>query len=172
MEGSRRAMSRGAQEAMSGFIADMREWDLFGGLTFDQRRCRMERAWGLGGGKSPVRIPVDSARVRFQNFIGAAESVLGRRIEYVAALESHKNGWPHLHPLLSLEGGLQAGDIGLLGRLWYERQGYGRLEVPRSRADVTAYCAKYVSKDYGVGDLLMSRSLGRDRPLGRGDEGA
>jgi hypothetical protein len=152
---ARRGLVIGAKDRMGEFIAAMGPWDLFGGLTFDQRRCRHERVWGMAGGRIPCRIPIDSAKMRFQSYVRAAERRLGRRVEYVAALESHRNGWPHLHPLLRLEGGLLAGDIEALGGLWYRRQGYGRLEVPRSAQDVTEYCAKYLSKDLGSGDLLL-----------------
>jgi hypothetical protein len=157
---SKRHLAGAASEAMVELIAGLARWDLFGGLTFDQRRCPAEVIMGV---KVPRRIPVDSARVRFQNFVGRAEKTLGRELKYVAALESQRNGWPHLHPLLSLEGGLQAGDVAALGGLWYDANGYGRLEAPRSLADVTGYCAKYLLKDLAIGALLISPRIERNR---------
>lgn len=156
MTASRRQLRAGASEALATFIGELAPWHLFGGLTFDQRRCPKER---IGGTLVPRRIPVDVARGRFERYVAGAERALGRRIEYVAGLESQRNGWPHFHPLLSLEGGLQGGDVVALGSLWYDANGYGRLEAPRSVEDVTGYCAKYLLKDLAVGDLLISPRL-------------
>jgi len=161
MTASRQELTGAASEAMVELISGLARWDLFGGLTFDQRRCPQEVLFC--GTKVPRRIPVDSARVRFQNFVRRAEKTLGRELRYVAALESQANGWPHLHPLLSLEGGLQAGDVIALGGLWYDANGYGRLEAPRSLADVTGYCAKYLLKDLATGALLISPRIEGNR---------
>jgi hypothetical protein len=165
---SRKQLRAGASDALVGFIQELAPWHLFGGLTFDQRRCRHER---IGGTMVPCRIPVDVARGRFQRYIAGAQRALGRRIEYVVGLEAQRNGWPHFHPLLSLEGGLQTGDVVCLGGLWYEANGYGRLEAPRSVDDVTGYCAKYLLKDVAIGDLLISTGL-RSVNGGRPSEGA
>ena len=73
----------------------------------------------------------------------------------VLALEYQKNGWPHLHPLLRLGGGLQDGDIARLGTLWFRRFGGNRLERPRSTADVAEYASKYLVKDLARGDVLF-----------------
>lgn len=166
MTASKTQLAGAASEAMVELIAGLARWDLFGGLTFDQRRCAQENVGGLWGGRAggtlvPRRIPVDSAKVRFESFIKRAEKTLGRPIEYVAALESQRNGWPHLHPLLSLQGGLQSGDVAALGGLWFEGNGYGRLEAPRSVQDVTGYCAKYLLKDLSTGALLISPRMER-----------
>lgn len=160
MTASRRQLRAGAVEELGPFLAGLAPWDLFGGLTFDQRRCRHERVWGLAGGRCPRVIPIDSAKLRFEGFVRSAEAALQRRVDYVAAIEAHKNGWPHLHPLFAFEGGLMEGDVETLGRLWYKRNGYGRLEVPRSQQDVTGYCAKYLTKDLAIGTLLISARLG------------
>jgi hypothetical protein len=73
----------------------------------------------------------------------------------VLALEYQKNGWPHLHPLLRLRGGLEDGDIRRLGSLWFGRFGGNRLEAPRCADDVSAYAAKYLVKDLARGDVLF-----------------
>lgn len=176
MVASRRGLSRGAKEAMGEWIVPLAEWDLFGGLTFDQRRLQSWRVKlpPFKGGllyesrpsrvveyklDCPRRLSCEGARVRFQSYVGRAESLLGRRIDYVVALEAHRNGWPHLHPLLALDGGLRQGDIAALGTLWFEMYGYGRLEVPRAAFDVAAYCAKYLSKDSAIGELVFSTRL-------------
>jgi hypothetical protein len=168
MNESRRAMVSGATEAMGGFLADLRPWHVFGGLTFDLRRCRHGlrpdgspcSAEELMGTWVPRRIPLDVVKGRFEHYVRGARRALGRHIDYVVAIESHRSGWPHLHPLLSLQGGLHRGDLVTLGGLWYSENGYARLSVPRSSEDVTAYCGKYVAKDWGSGDLLFSSGLG------------
>ena len=164
MRASRRELTRAATSAMGDWISQLAPWTLFGGLTFDPKRCEQERVFGT---LIPRRIPVDVAAGRFKRWMRASEKALGRGIVYVAALESHKNGWPHLHPLLSLEGGIQAGDVATLGVLWFQANGFGRLEIPRSMEDVSGYCAKYLAKDYATGALLLSPALvGRTRSAG------
>jgi hypothetical protein len=70
--------------------------------------------------------------------------------------------------LISLEGGLARGDITHLSRGWraYPGNGFVRLEVPDSPADVAGYCAKYMAKDGG--DLFLSEGIGRQFPASRG----
>jgi hypothetical protein len=148
-------------EAWGEWVVGLREWHLFGGLTFDQRRVPSEKVLGVN---VPRVISRDVAGARFREWIRRSEGVLQRRVDYVAAMESQRNGWPHFHPLLDL-GRLGDGDIETLGRLWYEANGYGRLEVPRDRAAVCSYSAKYLAKDLGTGDVLMSRGLGRFVPF-------
>ena len=156
MRASRRELTRAATSAMGDWISQLAPWTLFGGLTFDPKRCEQERVFGT---LIPRRIPVDVAAGRFKRWMRASEKALGRGIVYVAALESHKNGWPHLHPLLALEDGLQAGDVATLGGLWFQVNGFGRLEAPRSIEDVSGYAAKYLAKDYATGALLLSPAL-------------
>jgi hypothetical protein len=42
-----------------------------------------------------------------------------------------------------------------LGHLWFKRHGYAKLEQPRSVNDVSAYAAKYLSKDLSRGDVIF-----------------
>jgi hypothetical protein len=168
------------------WIAGLTGWDLFGGLTFDQRRFQTYRyrVPPVDGGmfgesrdsyvietplSMPRRVPRDVAVRRFQSWISAGEAALRRRVVYVCALEYQRNGWPHFHPLLDV-GELGDGDIETLGRLWFKKNGYGRLEVPRCREAVCSYSAKYLSKDFASGDVLVSSNFGRgefQRPLER-----
>jgi len=41
--------------------------------------------------------------------------------------------------------------------IWYGDHGYIRLERPRSREDVSAYCGKYLAKDFS--EMVFSRDL-------------
>jgi hypothetical protein len=81
---------------------------------------------------------------------------LSHRVEAgVIALEYQKNGWPHFHPLLRLSGGLQQGDLAVLGPAWFKPHGYARLEAPRGGDQVAAYAAKYLTKDLARGDVVF-----------------
>jgi hypothetical protein len=149
-----------AKVALGEMIAELREWDLFGTMTYDQRRRLMEpirvRAWARGEIQRPV--PGDEAKKNFFRWIGEASGAVGRRIEFVCGMEYQKNGWPHFHALLDL-GGLDDGDAVRIGRLWYARYGYDRLEIPRSLGDCARYAAKYLVKDISLGDVLFSKRL-------------
>lgn len=158
-------------DAWANWVGELRSWHLFGGLTFDPRR-RVPRPpgsqrFGEKTRESPrltedgrVRLgdapmSADVARGRVRSFLRDGEDVLHRRLAAVVALEYQKNGWPHFHPLLSVEGGLEGGEIAALGNLWFQRCGGNRLEVPASSSDVCAYAAKYLSKGLDRGDVLF-----------------
>lgn len=137
-------------EAWGQWVSEMGRWDLFGGLTYDQRRCRPD---GRGAFIAPGADVVKSHALKWLRQFGEQH---GRSIEAaVVALEYQKNGWPHLHPLLRVEGGLQGGEIRALGTAWYQAHGGNRLEVPRSNGDVAAYAAKYLTKDLARGDVIF-----------------
>lgn len=173
-------------------------WNLFGGLTFDPRRrpvvppgCqKMPVAGGSGErlrvgpicgvdrltGDADPRIRLTSARpmardvavAKVRHFFREGQRRLGRELRGIVALEYHQNGWPHFHPLLKVEGGLQGGEVKTLGGLWYAECGGNRLERPRSVGDVTAYAAKYLSKGLDRGDVVIWPERGRlDAPWRR-----
>lgn len=138
-------------EAWGEWVAGLGEWHVFGGLTYRQ-------------------APVVGNETRYQNGVPHPEAVvkhvrswlressrrIGRPVEAaVVAVESHKSGWPHCHPLVRLAGGLQYGDLAAMGQAWYERRGYARLEAPRGIDDVCRYAAKYLSKDLSRGDVVI-----------------
>ncbi len=160
-----------ARDAWTNWVSSLRDWHLFGGLTFDPKRRRLVPP-GPQKNSTPSReaprltedgqlrlsdapLASDVARCRVRNFLRDGESLLGRRIAAIVALEYHKNGWPHFHPLLSIEGGLRGGEIASLGGLWFEASGYNRLEVPRSSSDVCSYAAKYLTKGLDRGDIII-----------------
>jgi len=165
-----------ATSAWGEWVAGLREWHVFGGLTFDQRRFQVYRCKvpAFDGGmfgesteayvvETPLVMPKvvarDVAIGRFQRWVRRCETALGRRVDYVAALQYQRNGWPHFHPLLDV-GRLVDGDIAIMGRLWYEENGYGRLEVPRDLEAVAKYASRYLVRDMADGDVLLSRLLG------------
>lgn len=128
----------------------MGRWDLFGGLTYDPKRCRPD------GRGAFIRPGADVVKAHAFRWLAEAPKTLGRPVEAaVVALEYQKNGWPHLHPLLRIAGGLQGSEISQLGTAWYERHGGNRLEEPRSREDVCAYASKYLVKDLSRGDVIF-----------------
>ncbi len=128
----------------------MGRWDLFGGLTYDPKRARVDRVG------APIPPGADVVRSHALQWVREASKQLGRPVEAaVMALEYQKNGWPHLHPLVRISGGLQGGEIRALGTWWYEHHGGNRLEEPWSKESVTAYAAKYLSKDLSRGDVVF-----------------
>jgi len=137
-------------EAWGEWVAGLGEWHLFGGLTYDQRRRRLDAQ------SMPIPPGADTAKGHIFSWLEEAPKRIGRPVEAaVVALEYQRNGWPHFHPLLRLAGGLQGGELEQLGGAWFRQHGYGRLEVPRERAAVCLYASKYLSKDLDRGDVLF-----------------
>lgn len=131
------------RDAWGEWVAEMGEWHVFGALTYDQRR--RETVPGADVAKAHVRRWLRDATGPRAGSVEAA----------VVALEYQKNGWPHFHPLLRLSGGTRAGDFARLGQAWFKEHGYAKLEAPRSASDVSAYAAKYLSKDLSRGDVVF-----------------
>jgi hypothetical protein len=71
------------------------------------------------------------------------------------ALEYHKSGWPHLHPLLRFAGAQGDTTYATVGRPWYQANGYARLEKPRDQVDVAAYASKYLVKELDHGTVTF-----------------
>jgi len=88
-------------------------------------------------------------------WLGRGQVALRRELTGVLALEHHKNGTPHVHPLVRVRGGLQGDEFATLGQLWFQQHGYAKLEAPRSREDVCEYAAKYLSKDVAEGSIVL-----------------
>jgi hypothetical protein len=128
--------------AWGGYIASLGPWDVFGGLTYDLRR--RERP------VSPASALRDATR-----WLGRGQALLRRELTGVLAVEHHKNGTPHIHPLVRVRGGLRGDEFGQLGQLWFKQHGYAKLEEPRSHDDVCEYAAKYLSKDVSEGTIVL-----------------
>lgn len=166
--------------AFTNWVANMRPWHLTITLTFDPKR-RPPTPPGPQRGSHPlssnispritdgsctpvrlsdVTLTGDVAQRRVLSWLRDGQERIGRRISGVVCLENHKNGAPHFHGLIGIDGGLQDGDIRELGTLWFQRHGYNRLEIPRSVNDVAAYAAKYMSKDIKDGGVIFWPSSG------------
>jgi hypothetical protein len=161
------------RQAMGDWILSQVRPSVFGGLTHDPRRrvvkLAAQRADKRGftrlaarltDGDTPRRladVPIgrDPAVARVFEWLTACEQATGKGIAGLVALEYHRNGAPHFHPLLELAGGLDQGDIVKMGLPWYRANGGNRLQVPRSEGEAAAYCAKYVCKQPEHGDLLF-----------------
>jgi hypothetical protein len=129
-------------------------------LTLDPNRTRADGspAW-RSSTRGPSRESVEKL-VRFWH--REVSKTLGQEVAAVVAIESHKNGWPHCHPLLSVPGGLTRGDeIKVLGGKWFELAGYANLEFPRDQDAVAGYASKYLTKDYAAGEVMLLGPLGR-----------
>jgi hypothetical protein len=110
----------------------------------------------------------DVARGRVRTFLRDGGELLGRRITGVVAMEYQRNGWPHFHPLLGIEGGLRGGEVAALGGLWFKASGGNRLEVPRDLGDCCAYAGKYLTKGLDRGDVIIWPERGPLRVAMRG----
>ncbi len=168
-------------DAWGQWVATLRKWDLCATLTFDPKRRRMtppgqQRAAGAGRLRWPLRLtetgatlgaPMagDIAKRKVRTWVRQGEELLGRPLAAVVAMEHHKNGWPHFHGLIGVDGGLRGREIEALGTLWFERNGYNQVEIPRSVGDVAAYAAKYLTKDLDRGGVLVHPVTGPLRSL-------
>lgn len=167
--------------AFAQWLPRLAEWQWFLTLTFDQRRKLPGRelpAQDDRGGVRPLGrgglalaprladLPVpprldgrpltrESAERRALAFLERAEEELGREVGAVVALEYHKNGWPHFHGLMHVQGGVRGHEKRVLGGLWMELAGASQIEPPRAARDVAAYVAKYLVKDLNRGDLVF-----------------
>ncbi len=168
-------------DAWGQWVAKLRPWDLCATLTFDPKVRTVtppgaQRAAGSGKLRWPLRVtdagatlgaPMagDIAKRKVKTWVRAGQELLGRPVAAVVAMEHHKSGWPHFHGLLGVDGGLRGREIEALGRLWFDRNGYNRIEIPRSVGDVAAYAAKYLTKDLDRGGVLIHPSDGPLRSL-------
>ena len=161
-EAAARESVRRAATSAGEWIAGLRPWDLFGTLTYDPDRCAKQ--WTtFGWDQVPRPVSNHQAERDFFGWINDVCGSLGRPIEFVAALEYQKNGWPHFHALLHV-GGLTDGDAGRIRWLWNRRHGYVRLEPPRSVANCAAYVSKHIGDDLSKGDILFSKGISQPRP--------
>lgn len=155
----------GMRDVWGEFIASLRPWTLFGTLTYDRDRyaqwvASSRKRSGYRDGISDV-VPLDTAERHFLSYVDGLGQLLGHGVEYVDALEFHKDGWPHHHVLLDT-GEVHQGDIAAVGQRWFKRFGWNDLSEPRSQLDVCSYAAKYLSKDVMLGGrVLLSSGLER-----------
>jgi hypothetical protein len=143
MAGNAQQLRLGARDALAEYVAHSRQWDLFGTMTYDQRRLEF-------------RASMWKCRRDILGWCRDAQRDLGRPMVAVFGFESQKNGWPHAHGLVDL-GGLGRGDVATIGRLWFQRAGFNRLEEPMVVEDVARYAAKYVLKDENVAFEFFGR---------------
>jgi hypothetical protein len=178
-------MSTRAVTAMGEWVGDMRPWDAFGGLTYDPKRLGHVKLlkpqhntgdWNRRGASrfswrdqerksdgSVVRgsglVHRESVEADVKQWVRDSAALIGRRIEYVIALErQHFTGQWHAHPLLDC-GGVDDLEREAMGRMWFDRHGLSKLEYPRDSGDAAAYAAKYLAKDMERGDILLSPRL-------------
>lgn len=175
-------------DAWSAWVASRHKWDLFGGLTFDQRPAKrgvVPLGEQRGGARTPLgerltedgsvrlagkrRMGREVAIAHLRAFCGESEQLLGRATAAVVGLEYHRNGWPHFHPLIAIEGGLDAHgrEIATLGTWWFERFGGNRLSEVRDPHQAGAYASKYLAKDLDQGDVFFWPERGPIRGFGR-----
>lgn len=71
----------------------------------------------------------------------------GLTFEGVIAIERHKSGNPHSHALLRAPVLGDSLPLDAFQQIATDSGGWSRVEIPRSQADVSAYCAKYLLKE-------------------------
>jgi hypothetical protein len=164
-------------DAWSQWVGSLRPWDAMANLTFDPKRRPVvppgaQRTAGSGGRlKWPVRLteggaelgaPMagDVARRKVRTWLRDAQAEIGRQLVAVGAMEHHKNGWPHFHMLVGIDGGMRGGELTVLRQLWNARNGGNDIKPPRSVGDCAAYAAKYLTKDLDVGGVLIHPAAG------------
>lgn len=171
-------------DAWAQWVARLRPWDLTATLTLDPAKRgeswlgAQRDAGGSGRLKWSPRLREDGsirladapmagdvARSRVRRWLRDGEQLLGRPVAAVVAMEHHKNGWPHFHGLIGVDGGLRGREIAALGTLWHQRNGWNRIEIPRSVGDCAAYAAKYLTKDLDEGGVLIHPANGPLRGL-------
>lgn len=84
-----------------------------------------------------------------------ATRILDRPTYLAAALELHKNGWPHWHGLLAC-GALSPTEFSTLSRAWFSARGacyLARIQAG-TQPQVAAYVSKYLVKELGQVALL------------------
>lgn len=145
-----RASQKEVTAAWGQWVAAKGPWHVFGALTYDQRRRPSD---GRGGYLAPGH---DVVFAHARRWLRESNRHLERRVEAaVLALEYQKNGFPHLHPLVRLSGGLLGNEFFEMGQTWYRDHGFAKLEAPRDEAAVAQYASKYLVKDLARGDVLL-----------------
>jgi hypothetical protein len=155
MEGSRRELVRGAQEAMGPWLAGLRPWSLWGTLTVDPKRLPQDPVWvGKVFKDEPYKamrlyrpVSMDKALWMVKRSMAGAARSLRTRLDWVAGVEPQKSGLLHAHCLVySGQAGPVRSDAWAMWRSWYELAGYCKFEPPRSVMDCAVYSSKYVCK--------------------------
>lgn len=141
-------------EAYGEWIAELADWEAFGGLTYDQCEKR-----GIGHERPcscRAKPGADVVRSHVRKWLNASERALMRPLRAVVAVEYQRNGWPHAHPLVASPVAPMADrERELVRQLWDKAHGIARLDQPRQRAEVCTYASKYLSKDLAKGDVLI-----------------
>lgn len=161
-EASRRSLVSSARDATGAFVASLRPWQLFATLTYDPEK--VARGQHLSADRAAHVSPWKAQRDA-RLFLRNSSLKLGRPVVGVVGIEPHKSGSMHMHGVLDLGAlGVQRGDIKALHSQWFARNGFIRLEVPRSLEDVAGYCGKYLCKQ--LGEMVLSRELVQQRMRG------
>lgn len=97
--------------------------------------------------------PVDAAKFLSDNFTGLRKWIrgaIGSDYHYLRVMESHKDGYPHLHVLLVGDCIAPASILGLIQGWWHEHTGGGvHLKVLENKGivDAVKYVLKYLFKE-------------------------
>lgn len=139
------------------WLASLRKWDSFITLTYDPKRPQLQARDGSGAARSPSS---DEVRHHLLGWFSSSRKSHQFSNFSVAAVQSHKNGWPHVHVLAETGDPSREAALGWCHD-WYREHGYARWETPASTVAVTAYVARYLTRIEG--DLWFWPQTGRDR---------
>lgn len=140
------------RDAWATWLAGLAPWHLFMTATVDPKRQGYRPPGPQLHGqrlrhRTPGAMSVDVFRKRVLRVLRDGERDLGRRLILAGGVEMTRAGAPHLHAMVSIEGGLLRGnEVAVLGRGFYEALGYTVLEIPHDIGDAAGYCGKYIVK--------------------------
>lgn len=141
---SQRLLALQAKAGAVEWMGALAPWDLYATLTYDQRRFDDD----AGDGTCDAYVRSFQACARdVEAYRSALSAVLHREVTAAVAIEAHRNGWPHAHALLAMDGVNSLGFV-RAGRLWWDNHGFAlisRVDLSRSYS-LAAYITKYFTK--------------------------
>jgi hypothetical protein len=140
-----------ARAALGPWVAQLRNWDIYGTFTYDPARVQ----WSQGATVDTIIPPSpDASRRHVHLYLQQLTEELGREVGAFCALETTRRGWPHWHALIAA-GGLDQSEFKSAMHLWFDTRGFARLDrVDRQdTAGVAAYVGKYLCKEDG--DVIL-----------------
>lgn len=172
MRVSARVQSAAAVAELGAWLAEIAPADFFVTLTLDPRKTALRRLAAMRIAQPTGRdlldaqlrvTPPDVFASYVRSFWGDVSRACERPLYAVGGVESHKSGQSHGHLVVSVGEEVRGDEVTAMHGAWFEKFGYVKVEPVTTRAEVLPYVLKnvcrYVTKDVGVGQFMMSREL-------------